>query len=72
MTKGRASRESDSMFQKTPCVFESMKLQFLYLVVATYNSITKFENQDGALGVLMVSLNIVPFEMKLYNAGLAI
>lgn len=72
MTKGRASRESDSMFQKRR-VFLLYEIEVLiHLFVVTYNSITKFENQDGALGVLMVSLNIVPFEMKLYNAGLAI
>lgn len=72
MTKGRASRESDSMFQKRRVFLLYEIAVLIHLFVVTYNSITKFENQDGALGVLMVSLNIVPFEMKLYNAGLAI
>lgn len=72
MTKGRASRESDSMFQKRRVFLLYEIAVLIHLFVVTDNSITKFENQDGALGVLMVSLNIVPFEMKLYNAGLAI
>jgi hypothetical protein len=41
-------------------------------VLAIYNSITKFGDQEKVSGVLLVSLNNVPFEITLSNARLPI